>query len=48
MKVRFTLVLACAFVLALPVAASAHPMPANTLATAFGIGAASTFRGGGG
>ena len=43
MKVRFTLVLACAFVLALPVAASAHPMPANTLATAFGIGAASTF-----
>jgi LVIVD repeat len=38
MRVRLTLVLACAFVLAVPVAASAHPMPVNTFAMSLGLG----------
>ena len=43
MRARLTLLLACVFVLAFPVAASAHPMPTNTLATALGLGSAASF-----
>jgi LVIVD repeat len=43
MKVRLTLLLACVFVLAVPVAASAHPMPAGMLTSSLGLGAATTF-----
>ena len=41
MRTRLTLLLACASLLALPVAASAHPMQINTFG-AFGTGAAAT------
>jgi LVIVD repeat len=42
MRARYALLLACVFVLSVPVAASAHPMPANTLSTALGVGAATS------
>jgi hypothetical protein len=38
MKLRITPLLACVFVLAFPVAASAHPMPTNMFTTALGLG----------
>jgi hypothetical protein len=47
MRVRLALLAACVLVLAVPVAASAHPMPTNTLATAMSVGAASSFTHGG-
>jgi LVIVD repeat len=43
MRVRLALLAACVLVLAVPITASAHPMPTNTIATALSIGGAAQF-----